>query len=128
MSDEPVIFISHSSMDKDLALVLQEQIAIVLGINTSDVFVSVDPYAIPAGSDWFETITKQLDVADALVVIVSSSSMVRILLSGTAISTLFVTKHSDRPGDHRHVRERFSEQVFFLDTCSLQISGYGIIH
>ena len=75
MSDKPVIFISHSSKDKQLALVIQEQIANVLGMNTGNVFVSTDPYAISSSSDWFEIITKQLDLADALVVIASSSSM-----------------------------------------------------
>ena len=61
MSDKPVIFISHSSKDKELALVLQEQIANVIGVAKSNVFLSTDSGAIPASSDWFGEIKKNLD-------------------------------------------------------------------
>jgi len=75
MSDKPVIFISHATEDKAIALVLQQQIIAALGIDASNAFLSVDSYAIPSGSDWFEEIKKSLDRADALAVIVSPYSM-----------------------------------------------------
>ncbi len=75
MSDKPVIFISHSSKDRQIALVVQEQLANVLGIDKGSIFVSTDPYAIPSGGDWFEVINRQLVMADALVVIASTSSV-----------------------------------------------------
>ena len=74
MSDKPVIFISHSSKDKELALVLQEQIANVIGVAKSNVFLSTDSGAIPASSDWFGEIKKNLDGADALVILFTPSS------------------------------------------------------
>lgn len=75
MSDKPVIFISHSSKDKQLALILQEQIANVLGLDKGNVFLSTDPYAIAASSEWFEEIKRSLDNADAFIVLVTPSSM-----------------------------------------------------
>jgi MFS superfamily sulfate permease-like transporter len=75
MSEKPVIFISHSSLDKDMARVLQEQIETVLGgKENAVVFNSSDPYAIPTGSDWFEEIAAQLDKSHVLVVLVTASA------------------------------------------------------
>jgi hypothetical protein len=75
MSEKPVIFISHSSKDKDVALHLQLQLMNVFDISALNVFRSTDPFAIPSSSEWFEEIKKNLDKADALVVIVSQASI-----------------------------------------------------
>jgi hypothetical protein len=75
MTSKPVIFISHSALDKTVARVLQQQIEMVLdGKDKVTVFNSSDPFAIPLGRDWFEEIANQLDQAEILVVLVTASA------------------------------------------------------
>lgn len=77
MSEKPVIFISHSSNDKQLAEVIKEQVEHVLVSVKPDVFVSSAPDAIDVGDRWFETIIKKLQIADALIVLVTPTSVER---------------------------------------------------
>lgn len=75
MSEKPHIFISHASIDQHLASVLQQQLALVFDVPNQSVFRSTDAEAIAPAKDWFDAINEALDLANALVVIVSSSSM-----------------------------------------------------
>lgn len=75
ISQQPLIFISHSSKDAALASVIQSQITDTTGLATERVFRSTDPVSIPPGSDWFNIINAALDSVTALVVILSPYSI-----------------------------------------------------
>lgn len=72
MSEKPVIFISHSSKDGAIANTLKEQIEMVLDV---EVFETSHFEAIEGGEEWFEVITRKLDEATALFVLVSFNSL-----------------------------------------------------
>ena len=73
MSENPVIFISHaSSADGTVAVALGEKLKEYL--DPIEVFVTSSPEAIPAATKWFPDMLKHLEVAQALVVIVSPLS------------------------------------------------------
>lgn len=72
MSEKPVIFISHSSKDGAIANTLKEQVEAVLDV---EVFETSHFEAIEGGEEWFEVITRKLDEATALFVLVSFNSL-----------------------------------------------------
>lgn len=72
MSEKPVIFISHSSKDGEIANVLKEEVEKNLNV---EVFETSHFEAIEGGQEWFEVITQKLDEADALFVLVSPNSL-----------------------------------------------------
>lgn len=71
MSEKPVIFISHSSDDEELAHLIGQQIE-----NACDnqVKAFVARYSIPAGETWRDDILQNLKAAQVLIVLVSESS------------------------------------------------------
>lgn len=71
MSEKPVIFISHSSDDEELALLLKQQIELCFD-NGVKPFVA--KYSIPAGEEWRNDLTQNLNAAQSLIVLVSPSS------------------------------------------------------
>lgn len=71
MNEKPVVFISHSSKDEELASVLKQQIEAGFE-NRLEVFVA--RYSIESSAEWLPEITRNLDAAKALVVIISPSS------------------------------------------------------
>jgi hypothetical protein len=77
MSDiSKTVFISHSSKNGGLARILQQEIIKALDIvDSRNVFVSSTPDAIGCSDEWFETVVKNLDEADALIVLIASESM-----------------------------------------------------
>lgn len=70
MSDKPFIFISHSSKDREIANLLKTEIEDLFD-NKIEVWHSSRDDSISAGDDWLETIRKNLDKANALLVLVS---------------------------------------------------------
>ena len=72
MSDKPIIFISHSSKDGDIVNILKDQIEVAM--QEVVVFETSHPEAIPVSKKWFDEIVDKLDIAQALIVVVSPSS------------------------------------------------------
>ena len=70
MSDKPVIFISHSSKDTELAQALKKQIEGCFD-NTLEAFAST----IEPGENWFQKVMRKLDQADAIVTIITPNSV-----------------------------------------------------
>jgi hypothetical protein len=68
------IFITHSSSDEKVAEIIRAALEQCLG-DKGKVFLSTHGDSIPNGADWVSTITKELDDADGLVVLVSDKSM-----------------------------------------------------
>lgn len=77
MTERPLIFVSHASVDADLAKVLGEQIESVLGSENIEVFVSSNDDAIDAGTAWFERVVNALQKTEALVVLLTPNSVDR---------------------------------------------------
>lgn len=71
MQDSPLIFLSHSSQNAALATVLSEEIEKEFSVT---VFTSSRPHAIPSGTAWLEEVLKNLDLAVALVTLLTHSS------------------------------------------------------
>jgi hypothetical protein len=72
MSEKPVIFISHvSEADGDIANCLREQIH---ALGTLEAYATSHPDTIASGDTWFNDIITHLEIAQALVVIVSPAS------------------------------------------------------
>ena len=71
-----VVFISHITPEKEIALALQELIqASFLGL--IEVFVSSDPKSLPAGRKWLDRITGALKACAVEIVIASPASVTR---------------------------------------------------
>jgi hypothetical protein len=70
------IFISHAQEDAPLAEVVKVQIEKVFGKGVA-VFVSSIPGAIPPGSDWLDSILRNLVSSDAFFVLLTPNSMQR---------------------------------------------------
>lgn len=69
MSEKPVIFISHSSHDSELARYLKQQIEVC--VDNAEVFASdIDP-----GENWFDKVMQKLKQADAIVVLITPNSV-----------------------------------------------------
>lgn len=69
MSEKPVIFISHSSKDTELARLIKQQIEIC--IDGAEAFAS----DIEPGENWFEKVMGKLKEADAIVVLITPNSV-----------------------------------------------------
>jgi hypothetical protein len=71
MVEKPIIFLSHSSIDKQLA----EEISIQLENELdAEVFVSSRPGSIPSGKPWFDRVVRKLKEASALIILITGSS------------------------------------------------------
>ena len=75
MTSKPLVFVSHSSLDGDLALSIAAQVKSVFGDDHIEVFVSSDDDAIDAASDWFIKVENALRKTEALVVLVTPKSI-----------------------------------------------------
>jgi hypothetical protein len=70
MSEKPVIFISHSSKDGDLARLLKQQIELCFS-NDVEVFAA----DINPGENWFDKVMSKLNLADAIAVLITPDSV-----------------------------------------------------
>ena len=69
MSEKPVIFISHSSKDTELARLIKQQIEIC--VNGAEAFAS----DIEPGENWFDKVMGKLKEAEAIVVLITPNSV-----------------------------------------------------
>jgi len=69
-----VIFISHAVEDKEVAEEVKKQIENVMGTSI-EVFVSSVPDSIDPGSEWLDRIIECLMKADAILVIITNTSI-----------------------------------------------------
>ena len=74
MSEKPVIFISHSSKDKELADKFKKILEGCFQFQI-DVFASSNPEAISVGRDWFDEIIQKIDKATVLLALVTPISV-----------------------------------------------------
>ncbi len=72
METGPLIFLSHSSKDAELAGEIARQIE--ANLSGFKVFASTRPAAIPSGTEWFDYVIDHLDKAVALVVLLTPLS------------------------------------------------------
>lgn len=70
MDSRTVVFLSHSSKDRELADVLARQIEQATGL-AGGVFVSSRPTAIESGTTWFDRIIAKLDEAEVLLILLT---------------------------------------------------------
>lgn len=82
MSETPVIFISHASEDKEIAIKLKKDIEKVWTEESKyfsqvEVFVSTDPAAISIGQDWHNTVIAKLQKAQIFIVLLAKNSLNR---------------------------------------------------
>jgi hypothetical protein len=75
-----VVFISHISEEKNLALVFKEWIESTF-LGKISVFVSSDPKSIPAGNKWREDITSALNESKLIIILYSPLSKTRPWIS-----------------------------------------------
>lgn len=73
MNDLPLIFLSHSSNDGELAQLLAREIEREMG-DEIRVFASTRPDAIPSGTDWLMNVLESLDRAEALIMLITESA------------------------------------------------------
>lgn len=73
---KPNIFISHISEEKELALILKEEIKARF-FNGFNIFVSSDGNSIEPGTEWFNTISSNLRSADIMLVLTSKEAVTR---------------------------------------------------
>lgn len=71
---KPIIFISHVTEEKDLAILLKNEIERVT-FGMVDVFVSSDGESIQGGDRWFNTIIENLELCDMLICLASEQSI-----------------------------------------------------
>lgn len=69
MNEKPAVFISHSSLDKELAHEIKRQIEQCL--DTVEVFAAT----IKPGENWFEKVIAHLNRADAFVLLITPNSV-----------------------------------------------------
>ena len=74
--NKPTLFISHASSDADFANAVKQEIEKVLA-NGVSVFATSSPGAIPVGQDWRSNIEEKLDLAQAIIAIVTPVSIER---------------------------------------------------
>jgi ribosomal protein L37AE/L43A len=70
------IFICHAAEDRSIAEAIKNQLEKVFD-NDIKVFVSSIPGIIPPGSDWFDSILKSLNIADAFLIVFTPVSQHR---------------------------------------------------
>ena len=73
---KPTLFISHATSDAEFANAVQQEIEKVFA-NGINVFCTSSPGVIPAGTDWLSGIEKTLEVAQAIIAIVTPVSIER---------------------------------------------------
>jgi hypothetical protein len=73
---KPTLFISHATSDAEFANLIKQEIERVFA-NGLDVFCTSSPGAISAGSDWLMEIEHNLSVAQAIIAIVTPTSIER---------------------------------------------------
>jgi hypothetical protein len=74
--NKPTIFISHATSDGEFAEAVKQEIEKVFAKGVS-IFSSSSPGAIPAGTDWLSDIEHRLDIAQAVIAIVTPISIER---------------------------------------------------
>lgn len=74
--NKPTLFISHASSDADFANAVKQEIEKVFA-NGVSVFATSSPGAIPVGQDWLSNIEEKLDLAQAIIAIVTPVSIER---------------------------------------------------
>ncbi len=75
MVENPKIFLSHSSKDKELAEEFANQIRSFLGFPQEAIFVSSEPEGIDIGADWFNSVIDVLKQAEAFIILITPNSM-----------------------------------------------------
>ena len=73
---KPVLFISHASSDAEFANAVKQEIEKVFA-NGVNVFCTSSPGTIPVGSDWLSDIEQKLEIAQAVIAIVTPVSIER---------------------------------------------------
>ena len=73
---KPTLFISHATSDAGFASAVQQEIEKVFA-NGINVFCTSSPGAIPVGTDWLSNVEQTLEVAQAIIAIVTPVSIER---------------------------------------------------
>ena len=76
MSEKKLLFLSHATIERELAIALKAQIDGAL-LGAFDVFVSSDPGSLKVGSEWIKEVHKALRHCNAMVVLCSEESVLR---------------------------------------------------
>ncbi len=74
--EKPVLFISHATTDAEFAIAVQQEIEKVFA-NGLEVFCTSSPAAISPGSDWLTDIENKLSKAQAVIAIITPTSIER---------------------------------------------------
>lgn len=74
MIDKKIIFVSHISEEKELAILLKKNIKELL-LSSVDVFVSSDDHSIKLGNKWLETVINNLEQCIFIIVLCSQESI-----------------------------------------------------
>ena len=74
MTDKKIIFVSHISEEKELAILLKKNIKELL-LSSVDVFVSSDDQSITLGNKWLETVSNNLEKCILIIVLCSQESI-----------------------------------------------------
>jgi len=73
---KPTLFVSHASSDAEFANSVKQEIEKVFA-NGVSVFCTSSPGTIPVGVDWLSDIEQKLDVAQAVIAIITPVSIER---------------------------------------------------
>jgi len=73
---KPVLFVSHASSDAEFANAIKQEVEKVFA-NGVAVFCTSSPGAIPVGIDWLSNIEEKLNIAKAVIAIVTPVSIER---------------------------------------------------